>query len=97
MPSGSQVASRALRLLAVVLRVSGILLSVLVVLLGLSSRVSTVLSSAGGIISMIPAGVSGILVYETPFEGIFRGDLALVAAGLLVFDWILTKASTSLR
>jgi hypothetical protein len=97
MPSGSQVASRALRLLAVVLRVSGILLSMLVVLLGLSSRVSTVLSSAGGIISMIPAGVSGILVYETPFEGIFRGDLALVAAGLLVFDWILTKASTSLR
>ncbi|MCH3968302.1 MAG: hypothetical protein PHR15_00945 [Atopobiaceae bacterium] len=97
MPSGGHAASTALRLLAVVLRVSGILISALVVLLGLSPRVSTLLSSVGGIISMIPAGVSGILVYETPFEGIFRGDLAIVAAGLLVLDWILTKASTSLR
>ena len=46
---------------------------------------------------LIPAPMSGLFVFQTPFEGAFRGDFAIVAIVLLVLDWICCRVSASLR
>lgn len=56
-------------------------------LLGVTSLVSGV----------IPAPLSGLLVFVTPFGGAFRGDFAVVAIVLLVFDWLLCRISVPAR
>lgn len=46
---------------------------------------------------LMPAPMSGLFVFQTPFEGAFRGDFAIVAIVLLVLDWICCRVSASLR
>lgn len=45
----------------------------------------------------VPDAISGVLVFQTPLGGAFRGDFALVAALLFVLDWAACKAASSLR
>ena len=51
----------------------------------------------GAVSQTIPEALSGLLVFPTPFGGAFRGDFALAACILLVLDWVLSRASVSLR
>lgn len=51
----------------------------------------------GAVSGLMPAPLSGLLVFVTPFGGAFRGDFALAAVLLLVLDWALCRAAASLR
>lgn len=44
----------------------------------------------------IPSALSGLLVFQTPFGGVFRGDFAIAAILLLVADWALRRLSRRL-
>lgn len=46
---------------------------------------------------LVPDALSGLLVYQTPFGGAFRGDFAIAAFVLFVLDWLCMKASARLR
>lgn len=95
----STLAGSALRVLSLACRALAWVLVALVVadailpagprslLLGINTLVS----------GIIPSALSGVLVFVTPFGGAFRGDFALVAILLLVADWLLGRASASLR
>ena len=98
MRSGSVVAS-ALRLLSTACRVGAWALVALVVagaVLPAGPR-SLLLGANGLVSSLLPAGVSGLFVFVTPFGGAFRGDFALAALVLLVLDWLLCHAAASLE
>ncbi len=51
----------------------------------------------GFVSRLVPAPIHGLFVFQTPFEGAFRGDFAIVAIVLLVLDWICCRLSASLR
>lgn len=51
----------------------------------------------GLVTNVIPRALSGLLVFVTPFGGAFRGDFAIAAVTLLLVDWMLCRASVSLR
>lgn len=90
--------SRVFQGLAYVFRVLALLTSLLVLLLCLGSAVSFgVLSWVNNLDAMIPAGLSGLLVYTTPLGGAFRGDFFIAAVALFICDWICCRVSASLR
>lgn len=96
MPS---VASGALRLSAVACRLAAWALVLLALANALVvSGLRVWFLPLNGIVSdLIPGVVSGLFVFQTPTGGAFRGDFALVALGLLVVDWALCRAASSLR
>lgn len=97
--SGAHVASSLLVVVAVALRLVAILLCCLVVADALFAgefRVA-LLGLNGTLTSLIPAPLSGSCVFQTPFGGVFRGDFAIAAIMLFVIDWLISRASTSLR
>ena len=95
----SALASRVLGALALVLRACAWALVALVVADAvLPAGPRALLLSANGLVSqLIPAPIQGLFVFQTPFEGAFRGDFAIVAIVLLVLDWICCRVSASLR
>ena len=46
---------------------------------------------------LVPSALLGRFVYETPFGGVLRGDLALASLILFVVDWTCMRLSDSLR
>ncbi|MCI1665339.1 MAG: hypothetical protein LKI25_03090 [Atopobiaceae bacterium] len=92
-------ASRILVVLSWVFRVAAILLALVVCGLcfaNVPSR-SALVGVAGTVTSWLPASLSGLLVCETPFDGAFRGDLAMTSAVLFVLDWLCLRISATLR
>lgn len=90
--------SRFFQGLAYVFRVLALLTSVLVLLLCIGSAVRLgVLTWVQNLDSMIPAPLSGVLVYGTPLGGAFRGDFFIAAVVLFVCDWACCRISASLR
>lgn len=88
-----------LRVLAIVLRVIAICLAVLVVasaFLNGSAR-GTLLEALRLTPLVVPPALLGRFVYETPFGGVVRGDLALASIILFCADYICMRVSTSLR
>ncbi len=49
------------------------------------------------ITAYLPWGGAGALLVDTPFGGVFRGDIAIVALVLFIIDWLLCKARKALR
>ena len=74
-----------------------VVLLVLLNALGLSVLRSTLTTTTDLINSYLPWYSLGTLSVDTPFGGVFRGDLALVALGFFVLDWVLCKIRASLR
>ena len=58
---------------------------------------AALLAANGVAARLVPGPLLGLLVFQTPFGGAFRGDFALAAVLLLVVDWLLVRASASLR
>ena len=65
-------------------------------LLGTGAR-TWLLSVNGAVARLVPGPVLGLLVFQTPFGGAFRGDFALLAVILLLIDWALAHVRASLR
>ncbi len=47
--------------------------------------------------SYLPWHSFGLLAVNTPFGGVFRGDLAIISVLLFVVDWLLCRLRASLR
>lgn len=97
---GRHLAARAvLAIFSWVLRIAAIVIAGVVVLdsLSLGAGRTELLRVTALISSLIPQGLSGMYVMDTPFGGAFRGDFAIVALVLLVVDWILCRIRASLR
>ena len=91
--------SFSLRLLALVLRLGAIFLAFLVVastVLSGSLRAQLV-SSLNMAPLLVPPALLGQFVVETPFGGVFRGDLAIASIIFFCADWVCMRFSTSLR
>ena len=89
----------ALRALALLARVAAIVLAALVVasvFLGGAMRES-MLQAMRLTPLLVPSALLGRFVYETPFGGVLRGDLALASLILFVVDWTCMRLSDSLR
>lgn len=96
---GGAGAAWLLKLIAVVLRLCAIALAALVVAnafnIGpLRIRLVEITSTVA---SWIPDGLSGSLVYQTPFGGVLRGDFVAVAVVLFIVDWLLSRKARELR
>ena len=46
---------------------------------------------------IIPGFLRGLFVFQTPFDGAFRGDFAILAMMCLVADWVFCRIASSLR
>lgn len=92
-------AAGVLGALSIVLRVCAWLLVALVVANALfPAGPRAALLALNGLVShLVPGFIQGLFVFQTPFEGAFRGDYAIVAIVLLVLDWICCRISASLR
>jgi hypothetical protein len=96
---GGAGAAWLLKLIAVVLRLCAIALAALVVAnafnIGpLRIRLVEITSTVA---SWIPDGLSGSLVYQTPFGGVLRGDFVAVAVAFFIVDWLLSRKARELR
>ena len=92
-------AARAARVLALACRACAWVLVALVVagaVLPAGAR-TWLLAPTGFFSRLVPEALAGLLVFQTPLGGSFRGDLAIVAIVLLVSDWILCRVSASPR
>jgi len=96
---GSALVARILRSVAVVLRVAGILLAVLVVAnVFASGAVRMALLGVNSFVSgLMPEFLRGLFVFQTPFDGAFRGDFAILAMMSLIADWAFCRIASSLR
>lgn len=85
--------------LAWIFRLAAIVLMALVVVYGLSLPVfrSTLATIMDTITSFLPWRDLGLLAVDTPYGGIFRGDLALIALLLFIMDWLLCRSRAALR
>lgn len=81
-----------LRLLAYVF-----VLLVLLNVLSLSVFRAYVTNVTDAITSHLPWHSIGILALDTPFGGVFRGDLSIIALLLFVLDWAVCRVRTHLR
>jgi len=97
--SADTLVVRILGLVAIVLRVAGILIAVLVVAnVFASGAIRMVLLDVNGIVSgVMPGFLRGLFVFQTPFDGAFRGDFAILAMMCLVADWVFCRIASSLR
>lgn len=82
-----------------VMRLFAIAMVLLVLLnaLGLSILRPTLTVAMDYINAFLPWHEGAALMVDTPFGGVFRGDLALVALGFFVLDWVLCKIRAGLR
>lgn len=83
------VASLALRVLACVS-------AVLVVVMSFASSVgklAVLFDVTNALVRLLPKVLQGAFVFETPFGGAFRGDLAIAACVLFALDWLCTKVA----
>lgn len=88
-----------MRVLALLARVAAIVLAVLVVasvFLNGSLR-ETMLQAMRLTPLLVPSALLGRFVYETPFGGVLRGDLALASLILFIVDWLCMRFSDSVR
>lgn len=90
---------RILRFVAVILRVAGVIVAALVVAnVFASGAVRMVLLDVNGFVSgVIPGFLRGLFVFQTPFDGAFRGDFAILAMMFLIADWVFCRIASSLR
>lgn len=58
---------------------------------------SALLGVNGAVLRALPSAISGVFVFQTPFDGVFHGDFALAAIVFLLIDWLLSRLSSSLR
>ncbi len=88
-----------LLLLAWIFRLAALAMVVLVILNGLSLPVfrSTLATVTDVITSYLPWRNVGLLAVDTPFGGVLRGDLSLIALFLFVMDWLLCRSRRALR
>lgn len=99
-PAQSRMAtSRLLTFISVILRILAIMLSLLVVANAFVSgswriRVVNVTALFS---ALMPSSLSGVLVRETPFGGVLRGDFVIAALALFIMDWLLARKARSLR
>lgn len=92
MSSLIRLAARALR------AISWALLALVVANAVLPAGPRSLLLGVNTLVSgMVPAPISGLFVFLTPFGGAFRGDIALLAVLLLVIGWALRRASSLAR
>ena len=82
----------ALRLFAYVF-----VLLVLLNVLSLSFFRAYVTSVTDAVTSHLPWHTFGLLALDTPFGGVFRGDLSLIALLLFVLDWAVCRVRIRLR
>lgn len=82
-----------------VVRLAAYAMVILVLLnvLSLSILRPTLTVATDLVTSYLPWRAIGLLEVDTPFGGVFRGDLALIALALFIIDWLLCKARASLR
>ena len=92
------LASLGLRALSLCARLAAIATSLLVIVasFGANRHRAVVVSLITQASALIPAGLQGRLVIETPFGGAFRGDLAVLAVALFLIDWICLSYAYSL-
>ena|GEM_PF-691825 len=85
--------------LAWVFRIAALSVAAIVVLNGLSLPVfrSTLAQVTDTIISFVPWPNIGRFTVDTPFGGVFRGDLALITLLLFTMDWLLCRSRAALR
>lgn len=90
--------SAALLVLAVVFRLAAIGLAALVVAnaFTLSGRVDVAAMTAR-VSAFVPGRFSAMPMVDTPFGGVFRGDLALASLVLFVLDWICSRVRYRVR
>lgn len=93
------VARFFLALVSWVLRLGAIGLSLLVVLGSFTFGTSRpeLIRAMAVATGLLPQGFAGLYVFDTPFGGAFRGDLAIAAIVLFVLDWILCRIRVALR
>ena len=93
--AGRATASAVIGFLALAPRVAAIGVCALVVLcaLPMTSVRLMVVNACNVVDRFVPDVLAGVLVYETPFGGAFRGDFALLALGLFIIDWLLVKVA----
>ena len=95
---GHRGLSALLAVLVVVFRLGAIALAVLVVAnaFTLSGRVDVAAITAR-VSAFVPAQFSAMPMVDTPFGGVFRGDLALASVILFVLDWICSRIRWRVR
>ena len=100
-PAGplTTLAALALRLLALVLRLGAIATSLVVVAAAVltDAHRATLVRLLNLTSWIVPQGVMGRFVVETPFGGALRGDLVIVSVVLFVADWLCLVHATTLR
>ena len=86
-----------LRIAAILARVMAYLLVIIVVILALPSLGvrQYALLPAAFLSRLLPPTLSGFLLLDMPFGGVFRTDLAVAATVLLVIDWLFTNLRLS--
>lgn len=93
------VARFFLALISWVLRLAAIAVSLVVVLdsFTFATGRTELLQSTALVSSLLPEGLAGLYVLDTPFGGAFRGDFAIAALVLFLVDWILCRIRAALR
>lgn len=86
-----------LHVVAILARLLAYVLVVIVVILSLPSLGvrQYVLLPAAFVSRLLPSSLSGILLLDMPYGGVFRTDLAIAATVLLVIDWFCTNLRLS--
>ncbi len=97
--TGRLFISLLMHLVAVLLRIAALALCAIVVA-GAFPFVSTRLRLTylvNFVNPLIPDFISGLVVFQTPFGGAFRGDFAFAALVLFILDWICMKVAARYR
>ena len=92
------LASLALRLIAIMLRLAAIALSLYVIASAVltDAHRATLVRISFVINRLVPPALFGQFVFETPFGGAFRGDLAIVSVLLFVIDWLCVRHANNM-
>ena len=94
-----KAAAVAMSVLSIVCRVCGVFMTLMTVMLcfsGIAARLQIV----GFVVELsraLPDAIAGYGVITSPFGGVFRFDYAIVAVVFFVIDYVLTRASRSVR
>ena len=92
------LASLALRLIALMLRLAAIALSLYVIASAVltDAHRATLVRISLVINRFVPPALFGQFVFETPFGGAFRGDLAIVSVLMFVVDWLCVRHANNM-
>ncbi len=93
------VARGLVLLVAWIVRLAALAMCLIVLLNALAlSPLRTYLTQVTDLItSYLPRRDIGLLSMDTPFGGVFRGDLTIISLLLFVVDWLLCRLRASLR